>query len=67
MDSVNRNISMKLLTSEAAGATGVQYIFITPQDMSALKELKADQLKVVRLPDPVRDGQQRLNFTQTQG
>ncbi len=67
MDSVNRTMSMKLLTSEAVGTTGMQYMFITPQDMAALKELRAGQLKVVRLPDPVRDGQQRLPFTQTQG
>lgn len=58
---------MNLLANEAAGHRDRQHIFITPQDMSALKKIDSAHRKVVRLPDPLRNGQTRLNFPTQNG
>lgn len=65
-DSINRGISMNNLAETARDLKDAQFIFISPQDMAALKIIDPKKQRVVRLPDPVRDGQQRLNFAATQ-
>ncbi|EJT99973.1 P-loop containing nucleoside triphosphate hydrolase protein [Dacryopinax primogenitus] len=59
MDAVNRRISMSMLTSTAKEMAGVQYVLITPQDMSSIK--LGPEVRVHRMNDPER-GQGQLNF-----
>lgn len=58
MDSVNREISMRMLVSAARGGVGRQYILITPQAMG--NDLGPD-VKIHRMRDPER-GQTTLNI-----
>lgn len=46
MDSVNRDISMKMMVSAARRAVGRQYILITPQAMNSVKHM--DDVKVIK-------------------
>ncbi|KZT57823.1 P-loop containing nucleoside triphosphate hydrolase protein [Calocera cornea HHB12733] len=59
MDAVNRRISMNMLTSTAKESAGVQYVLITPQDMSNVN--LGPEVRVHRMLDPER-GQGQLNF-----
>lgn len=52
MDSVNRDISMKMMIGAARQSIGRQYILITPQAMGSA-ELGTD-VRVIRLSDPER-------------
>jgi hypothetical protein len=65
MDAVNRKISMELMT-KFAGDSDVQYIFITPQDMSSVKGIGGPGVRVHRMSDPERGqsggSQTTLNF-----
>ncbi|KAF2007928.1 dna repair protein-like protein rad18 [Amniculicola lignicola CBS 123094] len=58
MDSVNRDITMKMIIDAARRAVGRQYIFITPQAMSQVE--MASDVKIIRMRDPER-GQTALN------
>ncbi|OCK84901.1 putative DNA repair protein Rad18 [Lepidopterella palustris CBS 459.81] len=59
MDSVNRDVSMKMMIAAARRAVGRQYILITPQAMGNV-ELQGD-VKIIKMSDPVR-GQTTLPF-----
>ncbi|KAF2838521.1 P-loop containing nucleoside triphosphate hydrolase protein [Patellaria atrata CBS 101060] len=61
MDSVNRDISMKMIISAAREAVGRQFIFITPQSMGNITA--GDDVKIIKMSDPER-GQTALPFTQ---
>ncbi|TIC45393.1 P-loop containing nucleoside triphosphate hydrolase protein [Wallemia mellicola] len=52
MDAVNRKISMKMMIDTAKSSTGIQYVLITPQDMSSITLGK--EVKVHRMKDPER-------------
>ncbi|TIB65355.1 hypothetical protein E3P77_02739 [Wallemia ichthyophaga] len=52
MDAVNRKISMKMMIETAKSSTGIQYVLITPQDMSSISLGK--EVKVHRMKDPER-------------
>ncbi|TIA89765.1 hypothetical protein E3P99_01907 [Wallemia hederae] len=52
MDAVNRKISMKMMIDTAKSSTGIQYVLITPQDMSSITLGK--EVKVHRMQDPER-------------
>jgi structural maintenance of chromosomes protein 6 len=58
MDSVNRDISMKLLVRAARNAVGRQFILISPQ--AGIVDSSPD-VKIIRLRDPERN-QTRLNI-----
>ena len=47
MDSVNRDISMRLMVQAARRAVGRQYILITPQAMNSVKDMH--DVKIIRL------------------
>ncbi|KAF8574882.1 P-loop containing nucleoside triphosphate hydrolase protein [Ramaria rubella] len=53
MDSVNRRISMKMMTATAK-QSDKQYILITPQDMSHI-EIDGETVRVHRMRDPERN------------
>lgn len=59
MDSVNRDVSMRMMISAARRSVGRQYILITPQAMNNLDS--AGDVKIIRLSDPER-GQTSLAF-----
>ncbi|KZO95925.1 P-loop containing nucleoside triphosphate hydrolase protein, partial [Calocera viscosa TUFC12733] len=59
MDAINRRISMNMLTGTAKESAGVQYVLITPQDMSSVN--LGPEVRVHRMNDPER-GQGQLNF-----
>lgn len=59
MDSVNRDMSMKMMIECARQAVGRQFILITPQSMSGIRH--APDVKVVMMRDPER-GQLTLNL-----
>ena len=59
MDSVNRDVSMRMMISAARRSVGRQYILITPQAMNNLDS--AGDVKIIRLSDPER-GQTALEF-----
>lgn len=59
MDSVNRDISMKMMISAARRAIGRQYILITPQAMNSIQSV--DDVKIIKMHDPER-GQTALNI-----
>ncbi|KAB8342966.1 hypothetical protein FH972_022561 [Carpinus fangiana] len=61
MDSVNRDISMRMMIMAARRSVGRQYILITPQAMGNV--IMGPDVKVIRLGDPER-GQTSLNFGQ---
>ncbi|KAL2917151.1 Structural maintenance of chromosomes protein 6 [Polyrhizophydium stewartii] len=61
MDAVNRHLAIKLIIENARDAEAQsQYILISPQNASRVKELGPD-VRVCKLNDPER-GQTRLNF-----
>jgi len=64
MDSVNRDISMKMMIAAARKSVGRQFILITPQAMGNVDV--AGDVKVIRLTDPER-GQTALNFAGAAG
>lgn len=49
MDSVNRSISIKLLLNEVKYHSGSQSIFITPQDITSIKDLKNNKIKIFKI------------------
>ena len=59
MDSVNRDISVKLLIESARRSVGRQFILITPQAMSSID--RGLDVKIIKLNDPER-GQTTLNI-----
>ena len=59
MDSVNRDLSMKMMIEAARQAVGKQFILITPQAMGGVEF--GNDVKIVRLADPER-GQATLNM-----
>ena len=59
MDSVNRDMSMKMMIACARQAVGRQFILITPQSMGGVDY--APDVKVVQMKDPER-GQTTLNI-----
>ena len=59
MDSINRDISMKMMIECARQAIGRQFILITPQAMGGVEY--GNDVKIHRLRDPER-GQQTLNI-----
>ncbi|KAF2444443.1 dna repair protein-like protein rad18 [Karstenula rhodostoma CBS 690.94] len=62
MDSVNRDVSMKMIIQAARRSLGRQYILITPQAMNN-KDVKSMQdVTVIKMTDPER-GQTALNFS----
>ncbi|KAF2121829.1 dna repair protein-like protein rad18 [Lophiotrema nucula] len=60
MDSVNRNISMKMMIEAARRSIGRQFIFITPQAMNNVRS--EGDVKIIRMSDPER-GQTALNIS----
>jgi len=64
MDSVNRDVSMKMMIGAARKSVGRQFILITPQAMGNVDV--AGDVKVIRLSDPER-GQTALNFAGAAG
>jgi chromosome segregation ATPase len=60
MDSVNRDISMKMMIQAARRSVGRQFILITPQAMGKIASDVAD-VRIHKLSDPER-GQTALNF-----
>ncbi|KAI9138966.1 hypothetical protein BKA69DRAFT_1088280, partial [Paraphysoderma sedebokerense] len=62
MDQVNRKVSMNMLIGAAEDAHQVQFILITPQNMSNVN-LNSNKISVHKLRDPSRN-QTQLNFTQ---
>ncbi|CAE7209583.1 hypothetical protein P3342_011903 [Pyrenophora teres f. teres] len=58
MDSVNREISMKMIIEAARRSVGRQFIFITPQGMDNVSQ--AADVKMIKMSDPER-GQTALN------
>lgn len=52
MDSVNRDISMRMMIAAARQSVGKQYILITPQAMGSLK--LGNDVKIIKLNDPER-------------
>ncbi|KAF2466767.1 dna repair protein-like protein rad18 [Lindgomyces ingoldianus] len=60
MDSVNREISMKMMIGAARRSVGRQYILITPQAMSSGIKNEGD-VKIIRMNDPER-GQTALPY-----
>jgi chromosome segregation ATPase len=61
MDSVNRDVSMKMIIEAAGRATGRQYILITPQAMNNKDVKRMKDVTVIKMTDPER-GQTALNF-----
>ncbi|KAF7445023.1 Smc Chromosome segregation ATPase [Pyrenophora tritici-repentis] len=59
MDSVNREISMKMIIEAARRSIGRQFIFITPQGMDNVS--RAADVKMIKMSDPER-GQTALNL-----
>ncbi|KAI9822363.1 MAG: Structural maintenance of chromosomes protein 6 [Pycnora praestabilis] len=59
MDSVNRDVSMRMMIIAARRSVGRQYILITPQSMGNVDV--AGDVKIIRLSDPER-GQTILPF-----
>ncbi|MCJ1246552.1 Structural maintenance of chromosomes protein 6 [Trapelia coarctata] len=53
MDSVNRQIAMKMLVDTARRSEGRQFIFITPQSMGNLDS--EQDIKIIRMRDPERN------------
>ncbi|MCJ1311024.1 Structural maintenance of chromosomes protein 6 [Agyrium rufum] len=62
MDSVNRDISMKLMIAAAQNSVGRQFLLITPQSMNSINS--DNNVKIIRLTDPER-GQTTLGFGST--
>lgn len=63
MDMVNRSISMDMMIEAANTHNNMQFVFLTPQDMSSVR--KIHNCKIFRMPDPERDNTQRtLGFSQ---
>ncbi|RUS90138.1 hypothetical protein EGW08_002105 [Elysia chlorotica] len=63
MDMVNRSISMDMMIEAANAHSNMQFVFLTPQDMSSVR--KIHKCKIFRMPDPERDDRQKtLSFTQ---
>jgi chromosome segregation ATPase len=60
MDSVNRDISMRMMISAARRAVGRQYILITPQAMNSIQSV--GDVKIIKMRDPER-GQTALNIS----
>lgn len=61
MDSVNRDISMKMMIAAARRSVGRQFILITPQSMSSVTNESASDVKVILMREPER-GQTALPF-----
>ncbi|KAL5392008.1 hypothetical protein PMIN06_007707 [Paraphaeosphaeria minitans] len=61
MDSVNRDVSMKMIIQAAARSVGRQYILITPQAMNNKDVKSMRDVTVIKMTDPER-GQTALNF-----
>lgn len=59
MDSVNRDVSMRMMIAAARRSVSRQYILITPQAMNNVDA--AGDVKIIRLSDPER-GQTTLEF-----
>lgn len=53
MDAVNRKIAMSMMMKEASLANAIQYILITPQNMTNANN--APGARVIRLGDPERN------------
>ncbi|KAL5372456.1 hypothetical protein DPSP01_013478 [Paraphaeosphaeria sporulosa] len=62
MDSVNRDVSMKMIIQAAARSVGRQYILITPQAMNNKDVRSMRDVTVIKMTDPER-GQTALNFS----
>ena len=62
MDMVNRRVSMDMMLDTADMHKDMQFVFLTPQDMSSHKNVR--NVRVFRMPDPERS-QKMLNFSQT--
>ncbi|KAF2500398.1 putative DNA repair protein Rad18 [Lophium mytilinum] len=60
MDSVNRDISMKMMIEAARRAVGRQFILITPQAMGSVSI--QEDVRIIKMTDPDR-GQTTLPFT----
>lgn len=52
MDKINRKIIMDLLLDHAQNCNSMQYVFITPQDISSIKT--SDVISIYKMPDPER-------------
>lgn len=52
MDQVNRSIAMELILSAAKEKLNGQYVFLTPQEMGAIKP--DEYVKMFKMPDPRR-------------
>ncbi|KAF2459353.1 DNA repair protein [Lineolata rhizophorae] len=59
MDSVNRDVSMKMIIQASRRSVSRQYIFITPQSMS--NQSFGNDVKIIKMSDPER-GQTTLPF-----
>ena len=59
MDSVNRDVSMDMLIRFARQSKGKQFLLITPQSMGKI-DLRSPDVHVVKMADPVWQGQMRL-------
>ncbi|BFY99906.1 hypothetical protein BsWGS_02945 [Bradybaena similaris] len=61
MDMVNRRISMDMMMETADMHKNMQFIFLTPQDMSSVR--KISNVRIFRMPDPERtENQSALDF-----
>ncbi|KAF2084517.1 dna repair protein rad18 [Saccharata proteae CBS 121410] len=59
MDSVNRDISMKMIIGACRGSVSRQFIFITPQAMNNVS--LGEDVKIIKMSDPER-GQTTLTY-----
>jgi chromosome segregation ATPase len=55
MDKVNRKISMAMVIDSLRKRGNSQSIFITPQDMEIDDKISGPDVRIRKLPDPVRN------------
>ncbi|MCJ1373013.1 Structural maintenance of chromosomes protein 6 [Loxospora ochrophaea] len=60
MDSVNRDVSMRMMIVAARRSIGRQFVLITPGSMGSVNTEK--DVKIHRMNDPERDGQTTISF-----
>lgn len=65
MDAVNRNLSVKMIIDAARDSVGRQYVLISPGSKSDIP--KASDVKAEQMPEPLRGGQQTINFAAQSG
>lgn len=53
MDAVNRKIAMSMMMKEASLANAIQYVLITPQNISSASNTPG--ARIIRLSDPERN------------